>query len=214
MTVTLLIIAGLVAVGDWVAVHQRLFRIEYLLKPLTLALLVATAATADLGAIKAWVVAALAFGLLGDVGLMLSRGGRADPPFLAGLGAFLLGHIAYIVAFVRIDVRLIDLVAGALIALGVSALALPKVLRGSESSAGRVFAVIVAGYAAVLAAMTAFAVGTGIVLVAIGGVLFLVSDTIIAWQRFVRPVRHGAVAVIVSYHLAQFLILIGLVRSA
>ncbi len=214
MTVTLLIIAGLVAVGDWVAVHQRLFRIEYLLKPLTLALLVAAAATADLGAIEAWVVAALAFGLLGDVGLMLSRGGRADPPFLAGLGAFLLGHIAYIVAFVRIDVRLIDLVAGALIALGVSALALPKVLRGSESSAGRVFAVIVAGYAAVLAAMTAFAVGTGIVLVAIGGVLFLVSDTIIAWQRFVRPVRHGAVAVIVSYHLAQFLILIGLVRSA
>jgi len=214
VTVTLLIIAGLVAVGDWVAVHQRLFRIEYLLKPLTLALLVAAAATADLGAIEAWVVAALAFGLLGDVGLMLSRGGRADPPFLAGLGAFLLGHIAYIVAFVRIDVRLIDLVAGALIALGVSALALPKVLRGSESSAGRVFAVIVAGYAAVLAAMTAFAVGTGIVLVAIGGVLFLVSDTIIAWQRFVRPVRHGAVAVIVSYHLAQFLILIGLVRSA
>lgn len=214
MTVTLLIIAGLVAVGDWVAVHQRLFRIEYIVKPLTLALLVAAAATADLGAIKAWVVAALAFGLLGDVGLMLSRGGRADPPFLAGLGAFLLGHIAYIVAFVRIDVRLIDLVAGALIALGVSALALPKVLRGAESSAGRVFAVIVAGYAAVLAAMTAFAVGTGIVLVAIGGVLFLVSDTTIAWQRFVRPVRHGAVAVIVSYHLAQFLILIGLVRSA
>ena len=72
MTVALLVVAGLAALGDWVAVDRRLTHLEYLLKPLVLALLIAAAATADLGVVAPWIVAALAFGLVGDVGLMLS----------------------------------------------------------------------------------------------------------------------------------------------
>lgn len=213
MTVTLLVVAAVVAVGDWVAVQLRLFRLEYVLKPLTLGLLVAAAATADLGDPKPWVVAALVLGLLGDVGLMLSDG-TSDRPFLAGLGAFLLGHVCYIVAFAIAGVRGIDLLAGFLVALGVAALTLPAVLRGAARAAGRPFAALVAGYAAVLAAMTTFAVGTGLLATASGGALFLVSDTLIARERFVERVPHGDLAVIVTYHLAQALILIGLITAA
>jgi uncharacterized membrane protein YhhN len=213
MTVPLLIIAAVLAVGDWAAVHLRLYRIEYLLKPGTLAVLAAAAGAADLGVAKPWVIAALVFGLVGDVGLMRSREGRTDPPFIAGLAAFLVGHLCYLIAFARLGLHGLDLLAGLLVAAGIAGLALPQVLRGAARSAGRELAYVVAGYSAVLGAMTVFAAGTGIVATAVGGVLFLCSDTLIARDRFVARMPRGSLLVIVTYHLAQFLILIGLIRS-
>lgn len=213
MTLGLLIAAAVLAVGDWTAVRLRLFRIEYALKPLTLAVLLAAAASADLGPARPWMLAGLAFGLVGDVALLGRGDDPADRAFLVGLGAFLVGHLAYAVAFLRVGERGIDVLAGALIVAGVSALALPRVLRGAALAGGRRLAGAVAGYAGVLAAMTVLGVGTGIAAVAAGGVLFLASDTLIARERFVRPVRDGPLLVIVSYHLAQFLIVLGLVRT-
>ena len=63
----------------------------------------------------------------------------------------------------------------------------------------------------VSAAMTVLAAGTQHVLTAIGGLLFLVSDTTLARNRFVARVPHGDLLVHVTYHLAQFLIVLGLV---
>jgi uncharacterized membrane protein YhhN len=209
-TVVLLVIAGVLAVGDWLAVRQRLFHLEYLLKPATLAVLTAAAGVADLGEIKPWVVAALALGLLGDVGLMLSDG-NTDPPFLAGLGSFLFGHVCYVIAFVSAGLHGLASIAGLLVVGGIAGLALPAVLRGAVRSAGPVFAGIVGTYAAVLAAMAVLGVGTGIVATAAGAVSFLCSDTLIARDRFVAHIPHGKVLIIVTYHVGQFLILIGLV---
>jgi len=42
-----------------------------------------------------------------------------------------------------------------------------------------------------------------------GAGLFYVSDALIAWNRFLRETRHGRLAIIITYHLAQ----IGLVLS-
>jgi uncharacterized membrane protein YhhN len=176
-------------------------------------LLIAATIVADLGDPKPWVVGALVFGLMGDVGLMLSSG-DTDPPFLVGLGAFLIGHIWYVVAFGVAGMRALYLLAGVLVVAGIAGLALPAVLRGAARSAGRPFAAVVGGYATLLAAMAALAVGTGIVATAIGGVLFLSSDTLIARNRFVGRVPHGDLLVIVTYHLAQFLIVIGLIAAA
>jgi uncharacterized membrane protein YhhN len=212
VTLALLIVAAVLAVGDWLAVHFRLYRIEFVLKPATLALLVAVAAINDLGTVKPWVIAALALGLLGDVGLMLSKG-HSDPPFIAGLVAFMLGHVAYIVAFTRLGVHGVDLVAGGLIVAGIAGLAVPAVLRGAARTSGPPFALVVAGYAGVLASMTVLGVGTACIPIAVGTVLFLISDTLIARERFVRQLPLGGLLIIVTYHLAQFLILIGFLRA-
>ena len=212
MTVALLIVAAAAAVGDWLAVQFRLYRIEYALKPATLALLVAVAAVEDLPGVKPWVIAALALGLLGDVGLMLSDG-HTDVPFIAGLSAFLLGHVAYIVGFTKLGLRNIDLVAGALIVAGLAGLTVPAVLRGAARTAGPPLALVVAGYAGVLSCMTVLAVGTGCVPIAAGAVLFLLSDSLIARERFVATMPLGKLLIIVTYHLAQFLILIGFIRA-
>jgi uncharacterized membrane protein YhhN len=212
-TVVLLLIAGLLAIGDWVAVQQRLYHVEYVLKPGTMAVLAAAAAVADLGPERPWLVAAIVLGLLGDVGLMLSDG-STDAPFVAGLGSFLFGHICYLIAFAIVGLDGLATLAGLLVAGGIAGLALPAVLRGAARAAGPVFAGIVALYAAVLAAMTVLGIGTAVVATAIGAVFFLCSDTLIARDRFAAPVPHGKLLIIVTYHLAQFLILIGLAYGA
>ena len=216
MTVVLLVVAAVLAVADWAVVHERFVHLEYLLKPATLAVLVAAAVTADLGDATPWVVAALALGLVGDIALLVPSGPPGSPPppaFLVGLGAFLLGHLAWIAAFLTRDVHGLAFGSGLLVALGLSGLVLGPVLASAKRSAGTPFAGIIAGYAVVLGLAAAFAAGTAAIATAIGGVLFLLSDATLARERFVRPVPHGRLLVIVSYHLAQGLMLIGLVRS-
>ena len=110
--------------------------------------------------------------------------GTPDVAFLAGLGAFLAGHVCYAIAFLRTGVRGVDVLAGVLVALGVVGLALPRVLRGAAAASGRAFAAVVGGYAALLAVMTVLGVGTGSVATALGGALFLASDT--CWPAALR----------------------------
>lgn len=212
MTLALLIAAGAVAAVDWVAVHGGWSRTEQVAKPLTLALLVAAAATADLSEVQPWVIAALALGLIGDIGLLLSKSDEPDLPFLAGLGAFLAGHACYIVAFLLTGVATTNVLIGVLVVGVLAGTSLPAVLRGAAATGGAQLAGVVGLYAAVLATMAVLAVGTGLVATAIGGVLFVASDTLLARERFASAVPHSPLLVIVTYHLAQALILVGLIR--
>jgi uncharacterized membrane protein YhhN len=213
VTTTLFVLAAVLAVGDWLAVERRLTHLEYILKPLALALLVGAAATANLYFDQWWVVAALGLGLLGDVGLMLSDDRKAGPdlPFLLGLGSFGLGHVCYIAAFLRFGIDGPHVVDGVLIVLGVAVLCIGPVLSGARRVGGIELSVVVAAYAGLLSAMAVIAIGTGLLLTAIGGLLFLISDTLIGTQRFVRPLPHGDLAVMVTYHAAQILMVAGLV---
>lgn len=215
-TTILLIVTALIAVADWVAVARGMHRIELLAKPLTLVALIAATVYANTGSTKPWLVAALVFGLLGDIFLMFASDAdsadHAEGAFMAGLGCFLLGHIAYVVAFTRHGLHTWQMLAGALVVGGVTALAMPRVLHGARERGGRVLAVAVGSYAAALGAMTVLGFGTAAVATAIGAMLFLVSDTAIAWQRFVHPLVRGPLLVIVTYHVAQLLIVVGMIR--
>ena len=82
--------------SDW----RRRLPSFYLFKPLTTALLLAAAAwTSPVqgGDYRQWMLAGLALCWLGDVALMFA-GSRA---FLAGLSAFLLGHLAFCAALLQ-----------------------------------------------------------------------------------------------------------------
>jgi len=108
-------------------------------------------------------------------------------------------------------VHTLNVLAGVLIVGGAAALTLPQVLRGARRAAGQELMAVVAAYAVMLAGMAVLAVGTGSVATAIGGLLFLASDIAIAYERFVRKIARGPLVVIVTYHLAQLLIVIGLI---
>ena len=44
-----------------------------------------------------------------------------------------------------------------------------------------------------------------------GALSFYVSDALIAWTRFIQDHPHGRLAVMVTYHLAQFGLVLSLV---
>ena len=59
--------------------------------------------------------------------------------------------------------------------------------------------------------LTAWA--TGHLLVALGATAFMVSDALLALNRFVRQRWFGPLAVMVAYHLAQGLIVLGVLAG-
>jgi uncharacterized membrane protein YhhN len=61
----------------------------------------------------------------------------------------------------------------------------------------------VAAYILVISVMVTMAIGTGDARAIVGASLFYVSDALIAWNRFVRPLAFAPVAIMVTYHLAQ-----------
>jgi len=67
-------------------------------------------------------------------------------------------------------------------------------------------------YTAAIATMVVLAVNVGVVAAAVGSALFLVSDTLLSWNRFVRPIPSGTLAVHATYHLAQGLLVISLLH--
>jgi uncharacterized membrane protein YhhN len=64
----------------------------------------------------------------------------------------------------------------------------------------------------VISAMLATALATGNVIAAVGATLFVASDSMIAWDRFVRRLRWAPVAIMVTYHLGQAGLVASLLR--
>lgn len=205
-SVLLLALAMVAAVGDWIAVHRGQKLLEYVCKPATLALLIATALALDpdQGDVRTWFVVALVFCLFGDVFLMLPQ-----DVFVPGLVAFLLGHLAYIGGMLADGVVLSRFGIGLLVvALAVAVIGL-TILRAVRAGPEPEMVGPVSAYMLVISAMVASAVGVGHAIGIAGAGLFYASDSLIAWNRFIGETRHGRVAIMVTYHLAQ----VGLVLS-
>jgi uncharacterized membrane protein YhhN len=64
----------------------------------------------------------------------------------------------------------------------------------------------------VVSLMVVTASGTARPLVLLGALLFLLSDTVLALDRFVGQRAHARMLVIVTYHLGQVLIVVGTLR--
>jgi len=147
------------------------------------------------------VLAALALSWIGD--LLLSYSSR--PAFLGGLVAFLLGHVAYSLAFgvLGTDARF---AAAAAVVLTVGAAAVWRWLSQHVGDmAGPVVAYIVV--ISVMVVMAAGAYGSGATaLVPIGATLFFLSDIAVARNQFVSPGVANRVVGLPLYYLAQILL--------
>jgi alkylglycerol monooxygenase len=213
----LLAVAAAAAVVDWVAIGldgDRSPAVERVAKPLVLVALLGAAlawptGTGDGAAVRPWLVAALAASLAGDV--LLLPPGR----FIPGLVAFLLAHLAYLVAFTQLPGLLPWFVAGVGIAVVVAA-TVGRVLVAAARRVG--LGVPVALYLVAICGMAIAATRTGLPGAILGAWLFVASDAMLAWGRFRAPMagsRTAAVrlrvAVMVTYHLAQVLLLLALV---
>ncbi|MBN9138823.1 MULTISPECIES: lysoplasmalogenase [unclassified Phyllobacterium] len=180
--------------------------LHYVSKPLATALLLLLVVQTANPVSKRyqWAIAAgLVFSLCGDIFLMLPQ-----DLFVAGLICFLITHCAYIVALTG-DVRLgavpLTFAACALLALAI--------VWGLWSSLPAELKLPVTVYAAVLAAMGAQAISRAqhlatspARLAGVGGMLFLASDTLLAYGKFRFAMPLGPLWVLGTYYAAQWFI--------
>jgi uncharacterized membrane protein YhhN len=203
----LLAATAVVTVVDWVAVVGSKRHVEYVAKPGVMVGLIAVAlAIEPVNATeRAFFIVALALGLLSDVFLMLPR-----DMFLAGLVAALVEHLAYIAGFRAHDFYAGWLLAALLIALASVAIFLPPIVRSLRNRHPRLVTPVLV-YVAVFVVMVASAGGTGSLVALAGALLFLYSDAILAWNRFVKPLPFGRLVNMVPYHLGVALLVLSLV---
>jgi uncharacterized membrane protein YhhN len=177
----------------------------WLAKPLasTGFLLTAVAAGALSNAYGRVALVALALGWLGDVWLIPKESRAA---FLAGLGSFLLGHLAWAVAFV---LRGIDPAASA---IGAALVAVPSTLalRWLWPWVPQRMQVPVAAYVAVISLMVVCALGVADfrhqTAIALGALAFYASDLAVARQRFVAESFTNKLWGLPLYYGAQLLL--------
>ena len=150
---------------------------------------------------QVWFLVALGLSLVGDVALMLPR-----DRFIAGLGAFLLAHVAYIGGLIA---RGVD-GAGLAVGFALAGLAIATLGRRIIGSAPADLRPPVAAYVVVISAMMATGIATGEPWIIVGALLFYVSDALIGWTRFVADFRYGRLAVMTTYHLGQAGLVLGL----
>ncbi len=212
MLIGVSVLAAIVAAVDWWAVATDVRRVEIVAKPATMiALIVVLAAIPDVpGPVRAWLVVGAVLGLVGDVALL----GDGETAFMAGLGSFALGHLAYVGAALTVGFDPVWALPG--VAFGVVLLGyrfVPRTLPGARSAGGDVLAGAVIFYALVITSMAVTAWATGAIVAAVGAMLFAVSDWVLGHRRFVGPLPGGRLAVMVPYHVGQALLVVGLATA-
>jgi alkylglycerol monooxygenase len=178
------------------AVHMA--ELHRVFKPL--AMVLAIAFVLQRGRIQWLLVGALAFSLVGDVLLPAN--------FIPGLVSFLVAHLCYIALFKQ-DAPWFA--SGK--ALACTLLVAALMYAALFPHLAPVLQVAVAAYAVVIASMAAQAIGRATVLreagslgVAIGAAFFMLSDSILAINKFALPVPMAEFLVLATYYAAQVLI--------
>jgi uncharacterized membrane protein YhhN len=151
----------------------------------------------------------LVFGAIGDAALL----GKSSGAFLGGLGSFLLGHIAYIIAFAYLvppsgwltgagGYAAIPIVAG----LGVLALLWPKLGSMRVPVIAYVLAIVTMVVAAIAAWRTDALPDPQRTRMLIGALLFFVSDLAVARDKFVKATFSNKSWGLPAYYAAQLFI--------
>lgn len=177
----------------------------------TATLVVFAAWAGDMGGdARATLVVAVVLCLAGDIALL----GRSDGRFLAGLGAFALGHVGYVACALLVGVEGSRMtVAIGFLAVLLVFQAATKMLPGAKQHGGTPMLAGVAVYTVIISAMVLTATGTTSWVAMAGAKLFAVSDTMIGYNRFVRPFRGADVAIMATYHAGQLLLIAGLIAA-
>jgi len=149
------------------------------------------------------VLVALVLSWVGDVAL-IPKGARTA--FLVGLASFLLGHVAYVVAFALRPWAPLW-AAGALLPVAAAALLawrwLGPHVEGAMRGPVAAYVLVISGM--VVAALAATG-GTGDTRIAAGALAFYLSDLAVARERFVASTRWNPTWGLPLYYGAQLLL--------
>ena len=225
MIFLLVIIALIFAAFEWFFEYKKNAWGIYLTKPVVILLLIAFVwFYADVPILLyglntsavIWFIFGLLFCLGGDIFLMLP-----ERFFLPGLISFLLGHIFYVAGFgmpLPPEGSELATLAIAVILLLVSGWTYVRLANGMQASGKDRMRIPVLFYTIVITLMLFSALLTIFnsewlllpsLLVSGGALLFLISDIMNAWVRFVGPIPNHRLWIMSTYHLAQVGIAVG-----
>ncbi len=169
---------------------------------------------------------ALSFSCLGDILLMQHRNGL----FVFGLASFLIVHISYVISFaIRLhhgrDTLKRRLTISAMIVVSIPFLAYitlmlyifhPILNTNTEETNGLFIPVAI--YTCVIVGMAYLSYlrdrkAPGFWCVFFGAIFFVLSDTILAFNKFVVPLPTPGLFIMFTYGLGQYLITIGTIQG-
>jgi uncharacterized membrane protein YhhN len=187
--------------------------IRYITKPLLMPLLACFYIFDNLS-LDWWVILGIAGGFIGDVCLMIPDPNKTKRFFKFGLISFLLGHIFYIIAlFLMIDFSNYEFWSISLtipyIAIGV--IVYPRLIKhtGKMKIPVIVYLIVII----LMGVSTTFLWGSsepiGVILLMMGALVFIISDTINAFNKFVKEIPYERLYTMTTYLLGQFLLILG-----
>lgn len=156
---------------------------------------------------------ALLFSLIGDIFLMFTNYDGIF--FMAGLFAFLIGHIMYILSFSknRGTGKLFNWFSILILLYGIG------FFISIYSNLKSLFVPVLL-YMLVILTMVVFAyLRKGAVkyfsftLVLLGALFFLISDSLIALNKFYQPIMYPKTSIMITYAIAQYCLIIGILKN-
>jgi uncharacterized membrane protein YhhN len=190
---------------------------DWYMKPILLPILLTAVAVSESFPSKKIILTALTFSWIGDIILLFTDKGELY--FIFGLVAFLLSHIVYIVLFskqqnTRNNEKKEIFWLGSLAILAYFFIMIDTLFPKLGA-----LKIPVLGYAVVITTMLFFAFKGSLKWVIpannyilIGAIVFVSSDSILAFNKFYAPITHASFYIMATYCLAQYLIVKGILK--
>jgi uncharacterized membrane protein YhhN len=190
---------------------------DWYMKPILLPILLAAVAVSENFTTKKILLTALTFSWIGDIILLFVDKGELY--FIFGLVAFLLSHLVYIFLFskqqnTRINEKKEIFWLGILAILAYFFIMIDTLFPKLGD-----LKIPVIVYAVVITTMLFFAFKGSLKwatpannYILIGAIVFVSSDSILAFNKFYAPITHASFFIMVTYCMAQYLIVKGILK--
>jgi alkenylglycerophosphocholine hydrolase len=193
-------------IGYISTLQYRPYPFSYLVKVIPI-LSLAVIARVNISGVKGkFVVAGMLFSAVGDTLLAFSGKGL----FVFGLSAFALAHVMYIMAFFREPAfkspRILFAGGFLLYGLAIGYFIVPNMQRMQIPVSIYIVLIIMMGISTVAGKNNHY-------LVIVGAVLFIISDSVIAFNMFVWKISNSSFWIMITYYPAQFLIIKGVLKT-
>lgn len=191
--------------------------VAWFLKPFLLSFLILAVYAHERFMTKKILLTALTLSWIGDMILMFADRGQFY--FIAGLIAFLLSHIFYIVLFSK-QLKIYLKKSKIIYWVGVTAIAfylIVLLLLLLPTLGDLKIPVII--YALTISIMLLFALKGFLnwqkpanIYILIGAIVFVTSDSILALDKFYTPLQYSSFLIMTTYLIAQYLIVVGILK--
>lgn len=162
--------------------------------------------------IKTLTILALVFSLIGDVALLFD--GMNPIYFIIGLASFLLAHVMYVLVFLKHRDTRNNPLGFIILMLAYAAFLFYILKEGLGELQGPVLI-----YMIVILSMSTSAYLrqkqynlVSYYLVFIGAILFMISDSVLALDKFYQSFQLSSILIMITYALAQYCIVIGIIK--